>query len=168
MTNGRLEISDYVSAIVGSVLAVTCALLAFSGVIPWWLAAIFTPAGLALTFAVFVGASRPYTEQLEITERGVTRHFGRKFRAKRQESVSWENLSKIEIETTDEGPFAEDFFYMLYDKAGDGVVVGNRLAVAYNLLGELKQRLPDIDHKTVLDASGCTENRSFLIWPGRL
>ncbi len=165
MTNGRLDISDYVSACLGLVLAVTCALLAFSGVIPWWGAAVFTPAGLALMLATFGGGSRPFVEQLEITEQGVTRHFGRKFRVKRQESVAWQDLSKIEIETTDEGPFAEDFFYMLYDKNGDGVVVGNRLAVAYNLLGELKQRLPDIDHKTVMDASGCTENRSFLIWP---
>lgn len=165
MTEGRFDLVDYVSAVIGLVLAITCALLAFSGAIPWWIAAILTPMGAVLGLSVFISGPRLYMEQLEITDQGITRRFGRKFRVKKQESVAWKDLSKVEIETTDEGPLVEDFFYMLYGKDGDGVVVGVRLAVEHNLLAELQRRLPGLDKKTVAVASGCTENRSFLIWP---
>lgn len=167
MTDGQFDIADYVSAVLGLILAVTCALLAFSGAIPWWIAAIMTPVGGVLGMTVFIGGRRLYSEQLEITEQGVTRRFGRKFRAQKQESVAWQDLSKVEIETTDEGPLVEDFFYMLYGKSGDGVVVGNRLAVEHNFLVKLQQHLPDLDSRAVAVACGCTENRSFLIWPAR-
>lgn len=167
MTNGELDIADFVVATLGLVLSITFALLAFSIIIPWWVAAILTPAGALLAVAVFVWGHKSYLNQLEITEQGITRRFGRKFRSKKQESVAWQDLSKVEIETTDEGPLAEDFFYMLYGKHGGGVVVGVRLAVEHNLLHELQQRLPDLDRKTVALASGCTENRSFHIWPAR-
>lgn len=167
MTDGELDIADFVIATLGLVLSITFALLAFSLVIPWWVAAIFTPAGALLAAAVFVYGPKSYINQLEINEQGITRYFGRKFRAKKQESVAWKDLSKIEIETTDEGPLAEDFFYMLHGKNGGGVVIGVRLAVEHNLLHELQRRLPDLDKKTVALASGCTENRSFHVWPAR-
>ena len=167
MTNGEFDIADYVIVTLGLVFAVTFALLAFSVVIPWWVAAIFTPLSIFLAITVFIGGKQPYTNQLEITDQGITRRFGRKFRVKKQESVAWTDLSKVEIETTDEGPVSEDFFYLLYAKNGGGVVVGVRLAVEHNLLKELQQRLPGLDKKTVALASGCTENRSFHIWPAR-
>lgn len=167
MKDGEFDIADYVIVTLGLIFAVTSVLLAFSGVIPWWVAAFFAPMGCLLAIVVFIGGREPYINQLEITEQGITRRFGRKFRAKKQESVAWKDLSKVEIETTDEGPMAEDFFYMLYAKSGGGVVVGVRLAVEHNLLHELQQRLPGLDKKTVAMASGCTENRSFHIWPTR-
>jgi hypothetical protein len=165
MMDGELDVTDFVIATLGLVLSITFALLAFSLVIPWWVAAIFTPAGGLMAAAVFAWGHKSYINQLEITEQGVTRRFGRKFRAKKQEAVTWQDLSKVEIETTDAGPLAEDFFYMLHGKTGGGVVVGVRLAVEHNLLHELQSRLPDLDKKTVALASGCTENRSFHIWP---
>lgn len=167
MTNGEFDIADFVIVTLGLIFAVTSALLAFSVVIPWWVAAVLVPLGIMLAVTVFTGGKQSYMNQLEITDQGITRRFGRKFRPKKQESVAWKDLSKVEIETTDEGPVAEDFFYMLYAKNGGGVVVGVRLAVEHNLLNELQQRLPGLDKKTVAAASGCTENRSFHIWPAR-
>jgi hypothetical protein len=167
MTDGELDVVDFVIATIGLVLSITFALLAFSVVVPWWVAAVFTPAGALLAVYVFACGPKSYINQLEITERGITRRFGRKFRSKKQETVAWNDLSKVEIETTDEGPLAEDFFYMLHGRNGGGVVVGVRLAVEHNLLHELQLRLPDLDKQTVAQASGCTENRSFHIWPAR-
>lgn len=167
MTDGKFDIADFVIVTIGLIISVTCVLLAFSAVIPWWVAAIFTPLGIMLAVTVFIGGKQPYTNQLVISDQGITRRFGRKFRVKKQESVAWKDLSKVEIETTDEGPVGEDFFYLLHAKHGGGVVVGVRLAVEYNLLKELQQRLPGLDKKTVALASGCTENRSFHIWPTR-
>lgn len=167
MTDGKFDIADFVIVTLGLVFAITSALLAVSIVIPWWLGAIFTLMGIMLAVTVFIGGKQPYMNQLEITDQGITRRFGRQFRVKKQESLAWKDLSKVEIETTDEGPVAEDFFYLLHAKNGGGVVVGVRLAVEHNLLNELQRRLPGLDKKTVAAASGCTENRSFHIWPAR-
>lgn len=166
MTDGKFSIADYVMAALGVVLAVACALLASEGAMPWWVAIIFIVVGGILGTVIFIAGPRPYINQLEITEHGITRRFGPKFRSKKQESVTWNDLSKVEIDTTNDGPFSEDFFYMLYGKNGNGVVVTNRLAVEHNLLAELQKRLPGLDNRAVALASGCTENRSFVIWPG--
>jgi hypothetical protein len=90
---------------------------------------------------------------------GVTRVAG-----KLREVVAWEDLAWVAIQTTDEGPGAEDFFFLLGGADGKGVVVPNFIATELNLLATLQARLPGLDNMQVALASGSTTNATFTIW----
>jgi predicted metal-dependent HD superfamily phosphohydrolase len=134
------------------------------GGMPWWLAGLLTSVLFPLG-AFYLAVPPPYyVDELQITAEGVTRHFGSKLRAKKEERVSWDELTKVEIQTTDSGPFAEDFYFLLHGDNGKGVAVSNGVAVKHQLLKVLQERLPGLDNGAVIAASGSTDNRSFLIW----
>ena len=78
------------------------------------------------------------------------------------EHVTWAELARVEILTTDEGPFCEDFFWLLFGREG-GVLVSGEDAQAIGLLDRL-QKLPDFDNIAVIEASGSTDNARFLCW----
>jgi hypothetical protein len=131
---------------------------------PWWLAGLLTSVLFPLG-AFYLAVPPPYyVDELQITAEGVTRRFGSKLRAKKEERVSWDELTKVEIQTTDSGPFAEDFYFLLHGDNGKGVAVSNGVAVKHQLLKVLQERLPGLDNGAVIAASGSTDNRSFLIW----
>jgi hypothetical protein len=94
-----------------------------------------------------------------IDDWGVTRVAG-----KLREAVAWTDLIWVAIETTDAGPGAEDFFFLLGGADGKGVVVPNFLATKLNLLATLQARLPDLDNAQVAVAVGSTGNAMFKIW----
>jgi hypothetical protein len=94
-----------------------------------------------------------------IDDWGVTRVAG-----KLREAVAWADLIWVAIETTDAGPYAEDFFFLLGGADGKGVVVPNFLATKLNLLATLQARLPDLDNAQVAVAVGSTSNAMFKIW----
>lgn len=71
---------------------------------------------------------------------------------------------KVEILTTDEGPLSEDFFFILHGRAGKGVAVANDLVVRHGLLATLQKRLAGLDNKAIIEASGSTQVRRFLVW----
>ena len=67
--------------------------------------------------------------------------------------------------TTDEGPFVEDFFWMLSNRGGGGCCVPNGLAETHQLLPALQERYGKaFDNEQVIAASLCTENEYFLVW----
>jgi len=76
-------------------------------------------------------------------------------------SVSWESLRAVLIETTDEGPFVEDVWWILIDAEGHCIIPQE--AGTEPLLARLQQ-LPDFDNDTVIAAMASVENQRFLCW----
>jgi len=83
---------------------------------------------------------------------------------KREEGVLWDELERVEILTTDDGPSAEDFFFLLEGRDGKGVAISNELAAKHGLAAILQQRLAGLDNKAIIEASGSTQVRRFLVW----
>jgi hypothetical protein len=81
------------------------------------------------------------------------------------ESVRWDRLVNVTVATTDQGPFADDFFWLLRESDGSGCAIGSEQAVAVGLLDKL-QRLPRFDNQAVIAASGSTSNALFVCWQG--
>ena len=77
-------------------------------------------------------------ERVTVDDGGVTREIPGEL----HEQVRWEDLERVTILTTDEGPFAEDFFFLLHGRDGTGCVVGNGRAVEVGLLDWLQRKLP--------------------------
>jgi hypothetical protein len=125
-------------------------------------------AGLLAAIALFFGvmgeaprAAKAAPSRIEIDGEGVRRLQGSKL----IEAVRWEDLIKVSIVTTDEGPFVEDLFWLLHSKDGRGCVVPHADAVEANLLARL-QRLPRFDNEAVISASGSTQGAEFTCWVG--
>lgn len=78
------------------------------------------------------------------------------------ERVSWDDLRKVRIVTTDQGPYLEDVFFIL-EGSKDGVVITQEWATKLSLVDKL-QELPAFDNQAFIAAMGCTDNNSFLVW----
>ena len=78
------------------------------------------------------------------------------------EFVGWDELRAVIIQTTSEGPFLPDVFWVLVGERGGCVVPQG--ATGERELFERLQRLQDFDNDAVLSAMRCTENRRFLCW----
>jgi hypothetical protein len=94
-----------------------------------------------------------------IDERGVRRTLA----GGKVEQVAWEDLTAVLIMTTGDGPFSDDFFFVLIGAHGTGCLVPQ--GEASDLLGRL-QRLPGFDSAKVIEACGCTDAARFLCWKG--
>ena len=130
----------------------------------WGAAIVISVVSVAYTFVPWLKKARIEREQrmagtLTIDDWGVTRVAG-----KLREAVAWTDLIWVAIETTDAGPYAEDFFFLLGGADGKGVIVPNFLATKLNLLATLQARLPDLDNAQVAVAVGSTGNAMFKIW----
>ena len=152
---------DYFFAVLCFLMAGVGTLASIVGDSSWWLPVFMLLGGVLILFGHRI---KPYVDEIQITDDGITRQHGASLRARRQESVLWADLTMVEIQTTDAGPGAEDFFYLLHGSQGNGVVVSNSLAVEHHLLDELHKRLPGLDHRAVVVAAGSTDNRTFTIW----
>jgi hypothetical protein len=80
-----------------------------------------------------------------------------------REEVRWEDLVRVEIVTTDRGPWDDDLFYVLTSREGRDLVVPSEAPQSAEVLVRL-QRLPGFDNQAVIESAGCTENRRFLCW----
>ena len=78
------------------------------------------------------------------------------------ESVPLNELRAVLIETTDEGPWFDDVYWILVGQNG-GCVVPSEAQNADALLERL-QELPDFNNAVVIEAMTCTENQRFLCW----
>jgi hypothetical protein len=78
------------------------------------------------------------------------------------ESVKWSDLQRVEILTTDDGPFAPDVFWVLFDTIGGCVIpwgaTGDR-----ELMNRL-QSLPGFRNDVIIDAASLTTNNRLLCW----
>jgi hypothetical protein len=81
------------------------------------------------------------------------------------ESVDWSHLVAVSARTTDDGPFADDHFWVLVGDDGRGCVVSSERASGVDLLGVLG-RLPRFDFEQVIASSACVEEATFPLWSG--
>jgi len=78
------------------------------------------------------------------------------------ERVSWADLQRVEVVTTDEGPFVPDVFWVLHGTDGGCAVPQG--ATGDSALLERLQTLPGFDNKAFIDAMTCASDRRFLCW----
>ncbi|MES2737859.1 MAG: hypothetical protein V4672_16165 [Verrucomicrobiota bacterium] len=79
-----------------------------------------------------------------------------------QERVSWKDLQKIEIITTDDGPIAPDLFWVLHGTQS-GCVIPQGATGDAELFAQL-QTLPNFNNGAVIEAMGSTSNATFVCW----
>ncbi len=77
------------------------------------------------------------------------------------EAVTWAELVRVEAVTTDQGPYVEDLYFLLFARDGHGCAVrqDHSQAVLPRLLD-----LPGFDHAAFVTACGSTENARFVCW----
>lgn len=78
------------------------------------------------------------------------------------ESLTWDELEVVAIETTDEGPFVADVFWLLAG-ATSGCVVPLG-ATGEDLMLKRLQTLPAFDNETLTKAMSSTSNARFVLW----
>ena len=80
----------------------------------------------------------------------------------RRQSTRWEELRRVELVTTDTGPFLTDVFWVLHGP--NSVCVIPQGATGERELLRRLQELPGFRHEVVIDAMSCVANRAFLCW----
>lgn len=80
----------------------------------------------------------------------------------RTESVRWDELRIVLVETNDLGPFVDDVFWILVGTKG-GCVVPQGIEGEIDLLDCL-QALDGFDNEMLIKAMGSHENQRFLCW----
>jgi len=78
------------------------------------------------------------------------------------ESVRWDDLQKVSVLTTSDGPLVADVFWLLHGEQGGCAIPQG--ATGDSELLEWLQRLPGFDNKTFIDAMGSTEEAMFTCW----
>ena len=79
------------------------------------------------------------------------------------EQVDLSELEQVRVMTTDDGPYAEDVFFVLIGAAQTGCVVPQG-AMPDQLLERLQQ-LPGFDNAALIQAMSSTDNAEFICWP---
>ena len=82
--------------------------------------------------------------------------------SKEPESIQWNSLIGVAVETTDQGPFVEDVYWHIASKE-KVVTYPSEATGAENLLKRL-QELPTFNNERFIEAMTCTENRTFILW----
>ena len=78
------------------------------------------------------------------------------------ESLNWDDLKIVVIETTNEGPFAADvFWYLAGEQTGCVVPLG---AMGEDVIVKRLQALPRFDNEAFGKAMASTSNRRFIVW----
>ncbi len=95
---------------------------------------------------------------VSITEEGVFSEHP----AEGKKSIAWNELVKVSIRTTSDGPFRPDCFWVLSSKE-------NELVIPSGATGEEKLRdfifaLPDFDHMRFIASMGMTSDMEFPCW----
>ena len=128
----------------------------------WWPAIFFGMCTLSILLPQLGWKS--YLNQLEVSSWGLRRTFGPKLRAKKIEEIGWTDVTKIEVETTDAGPAADDMFFWIHGVDRKGILIPSELASQHGLVKELQTRFPGFDNRALAEASGCCTNAYFLLW----
>lgn len=78
------------------------------------------------------------------------------------ERVRWDDLQAVWIETTDDGPFVPDVFWVL-EGTESSVVVPMEINKKLSILKHL-QTLPGFDNEAVIAAMTSVKNGRFVCW----
>ena len=80
----------------------------------------------------------------------------------RTESVKWDDLQRVEILTTEDGPFAPDIFWVLHGSS-DGCVIPWGATGEETLLERLRA-LPKFRNDVIVNATSLTTCNQLLCW----
>src|SRR4029078_5474637 len=122
---------------------------AWTGATSWWMP------GIAFTlFLVFVlepwlltWELRRRGEEPQISDEGVLRRLARGD----SEYVRWNELREVSIVVTQGVNLSDEYLFMLSGTGTSGVLVGQRLATAHDLVSHLN-KLPGFDHRNIASA----------------
>jgi hypothetical protein len=78
------------------------------------------------------------------------------------ESVAWDDLQAVLIETSDAGPIGTDVYWILAGKHGGCVIPQG--ATGEDALLERLQALEGFDNDAVIAAMSSTDNQRFVCW----
>ncbi len=78
------------------------------------------------------------------------------------ERISWSDLQKVEIFTTDEGPFVPDVFWILHGSQHRCTIPQG--ATGDDLLLERLQELPGFDKEAFITSMSSPSNARFVCW----
>ena len=79
-----------------------------------------------------------------------------------RQAVRWNDLTAVLIETTDQGPFKNDVFWVLVGEKSR-CVVPQEAEGSQEMLARL-QNLAAFDNDAVVEAMGTAENKTFVCW----
>ena len=82
----------------------------------------------------------------------------------KDESVSWDNLDAVMIETNDTGPLGTDVWWILFGRDGASGCVIPQGATGETELLERLQKLPGFNNQQLIEAMTCMNNKRFLCW----
>ena len=85
------------------------------------------------------------------------------------ESISWDKLDAVLLETTDDGPIGTDIYWLLLSKDMTcGCLIPQGATGDKELLGKMQKRLLNFDNEMLTNAMGSTSNQRFVIWERKI
>ncbi|MEX2682070.1 MAG: hypothetical protein Q6373_010750 [Candidatus Sigynarchaeota archaeon] len=78
--------------------------------------------------------------------------------------IKYADIVRVTIETTDQGPWFPDCFWVMKSGSGREVIVENDDPKAMILLGAMQKALAGFDNGAVIKAMSSTDNATFLAW----
>jgi hypothetical protein len=82
--------------------------------------------------------------------------------SKEPESIKWDAIIGIAIETNDQGPFVEDVYWLLASK--EKVISYPSEATGTEEMLKRLQEIPTFNNERLIDAMTCTDNQTFILW----
>lgn len=82
----------------------------------------------------------------------------------RSDKIRWQDIVKIQVLITDEGPYVCDVFFVLLDSNDLGVVIPQDRQKESKTVLDRIVKFPGFDHQTFLHAMGHSEVKWFDVW----
>lgn len=77
--------------------------------------------------------------------------------------IRWDDLVRVTIITTDQGPFQEDVFFW-FETADGGIVVPHEEELRLKLVQLVEDKFGGMNFEEMINAMACTDNARFVIW----
>jgi len=77
--------------------------------------------------------------------------------------VRWSELREVSIVVTQGVNLSDEYLFVLAGAGTSGVLVGQRLATAHDLVSHLS-KLPGFDHRNIASAMASPVNQRFVLW----
>jgi hypothetical protein len=82
--------------------------------------------------------------------------------SKEPESIKWDAIIGIAIETNDQGPFVEDVYWLLASE--EKVIKYPSEATGSEEMLKRLQEIPTFNNESLIEAMTCTDNKTFILW----
>jgi len=82
--------------------------------------------------------------------------------SKEPESIKWDSLIGIAVETNDQGPFVEDVYWLLASE--EKVISYPSEATGSEEMLKRLQEIPTFNNERLIEAMTCTGNQTFILW----